>query len=195
MQHPSGDWIIAPKHALLQHDLCDSQYDLHDLRDSQYAPVQETGEKQMKTTMTNLSPGVSRAISMTGEWLKPREPWVVQDAVQSLLARIQNVAGRAYKASLKNNFPKKARRDFIRTIAYLPPDMRINLLLSMAHECGPALDEIVTEKYDARSEPARYNIYATLGSMARYQLLTDIFNDDRLQRVEEILNSQNGARQ
>ena len=147
----------------------------------------------MKTTMANISSDVSRAISMTGEWLRSREPWVIQGAVQSLPERIKNVAIRAHKASPKNDFPKRVRRDLIKTIAYLPPDVRINLLMSMAHECGEALDQIITEEYDVRSEPARYNIYTTLGSMARYQILTDIFKDDRIQKVEEILGKQTGA--
>ena len=141
------------------------------------------------TSMTDLSPSVSRAISMTSEWLKQREPWVIRNAADSLLTRIRDIGIRAYNTSPEGEFPKQARRDLIRITAYLPPDMRINLLRSMAHECGPVLDEIFAGKYDGRSEPARYNIFATLGSIARNQILTDIFNDDRLQRVEEILNN------
>lgn len=141
--------------------------------------------------MTNFPPSVSRALVSTSEWLKGREPWVVRGAVQPLSTRLQDIAVRAYEATSGREFPKRARRDIIQIIAYLPPDVRMGFLLSMARNHGEVLDEIVAGKYDVRSEPSRYNVYATIGSFARRALLSDVFSEERLERVEEILNSRN----
>lgn len=142
--------------------------------------------------MPSFPPSVSRALVSTSEWLRVQEPWVVRGAVQPLSTRLQIIAIRAFEAS-SNDFPKKARRDIIQILAYLPPDVRMGFLLSMARENGEVLDEIVSGKYDARTEPSRYNIYATLGSFARRALLSDVFSDERLTRVEEILNARHGG--
>jgi hypothetical protein len=141
--------------------------------------------------MNTFPPSVSRAIVSTSEWLKGREPWVVRGAVQPLATRLQMIAVRAYEASEGTEFPKRARRDIIQIIAYLPPDVRMGFLLSMARDHGEVLDEIIAGKYDARSEPSRYNLYATIGSFARRALLSDVFSEERLERVEEILNNRN----
>jgi hypothetical protein len=143
--------------------------------------------------MTEFSPSVTRALVSTSEWLKTREPWVVRGAVQPLSTRLQEIAIRAYEANKDGEFPKRARRDIIQIVSYLPPDVRIGFLLSMAKDHGEVLDEIVAGKYDVRSEPSRYNIYATIGSFARRALLSDLFTEERLERVEEILNSRNGG--
>jgi hypothetical protein len=138
--------------------------------------------------MTNFPPSVSRALVSTSEWLKNQETWVVRGAVQPLSTRLQEIAIRAYEASEGKEFPKRARRDIINIVAYLPPDVRMGFLLSMARDHGEVLDEIVAGKYDSRSEPSRYNIYATIGSFARRALLSDVFTEDRLERVEGIMN-------
>jgi hypothetical protein len=141
--------------------------------------------------MASFPPSVSRALVSTSEWLKGREPWVVRGAVQPISTRLQDIAIRAYDVH-GSDFPKKSRRDIIQILAYLPPDVRMGFLLSLARENGEVLDEIVGGKYDARTEPGRYNIYATVGSFARRALLNDVFSDERLERVEEILNSRHG---
>ncbi|HDZ51543.1 hypothetical protein LCGC14_0111870 [marine sediment metagenome] len=139
--------------------------------------------------MSNFPPSVSRALVSTSEWLKVREPWVVKGAVQPLSMRLQQISVRAFEASLKTDeFPKRARRDIIQIVAYLPPDVRMGFLLAMARSNGEVLDEIVAGKYDNRSEPSRYNIYATIGSFARRALLADVFSEDRIERIEKILN-------
>jgi hypothetical protein len=103
--------------------------------------------------------------------------------------RLQQISVRAFEASLKTDeFPKRARRDIIQIVAYLPPDVRMGFLLAMARSNGEVLDEIVAGKYDNRSEPSRYNIYATIGSFARRALLADVFSEDRIERIEKILN-------
>lgn len=143
--------------------------------------------------MTNFSPSVKRALVSTSEWLKGQEPWVVRGAVQPLSTRLQQIAIKAYETSEGKEFPKRARRDIIQIIAYLPPDVRMGFLLSMARENGEVLDEIVAGKYDVRSEPSRYNIYATIGSFARRALLSDVFSEERLERVEGILRKTSGG--
>jgi len=142
--------------------------------------------------MSNFSPNVSRALVSTSEWLKSQEPWVVRGAVQPLSTRLQQIAIKAYEASSGEDFPKRARRDIIQIVAYLPPDVRMGFLLSMARDHGEVLDEIIAGKYDARSEPSRYNIYATIGSFARRAILSDVFTEERLERVEGILNKREG---
>lgn len=139
--------------------------------------------------MSNFPPSVSRALVSTSEWLKGREHWVVKGAVQPLSMRLQQISVKAFEASLKTDeFPKRARRDIIQIVAYLPPDVRMGFLLAMARSNGEVLDEIVAGKYDNRSEPSRYNIYATIGSFARRALLADVFSEDRIERIEKILN-------
>ena len=137
--------------------------------------------------MTNFSPSVSRALVSTTEWLETQEHWVVHGASQPLSARLRDIAVRAHDASHGGEFPRYARRDIIQIIAYLPPNVRMGFLLSMAGRHGEVLDEIMGGKHDVRSEPSRYNIYATIGSFARRALLTDIFTDERMERVEEII--------
>jgi hypothetical protein len=139
--------------------------------------------------MSNFPPSVSRALVSTSEWLKGRETWVVKGAVQPLSLRLQQISVRAFEASMDNDFPKRARRDIIQIVAYLPPDVRMGFLLAMARSNGEVLDEIVAGKYDNRSEPSRYNIYATIGSFARRALLADVFSEDRIERIEKILNN------
>jgi hypothetical protein len=139
--------------------------------------------------MSNFPPSVSRALVSTSEWLKGREHWVVKGAVQPLSMRLQQISVKAFEASLKTDeFPKRARRDIIQIVAYLPPDVRMGFLLAMARSNGEVLDEIVAGKYDNRSEPSRYNIYATIGSFARRALLADVFSEERIERIEKILN-------
>ncbi|MFX4300048.1 hypothetical protein [Pseudosulfitobacter pseudonitzschiae] len=116
---------------------------------------------------------------------------MVRGAVQPLSTRVQDIAIRAFEAS-SGDIPKKVRRDIIQILAYLPPDVRMGFLLSMARENGDVLDDIISAKYDVRTEPSRYNLYATVGSFARRALLSDVFSDERLQRVEEILNARHG---
>ena len=139
--------------------------------------------------MSQLPPSVLRALVSTSEWLKTREPWVVRGAVYPLASRLQSVSIRAFEASAPGAFPKRARRDIIQVVAYLPPDVRMGFLLSMARNHGEALDEIVGAPYDERTEPARYNIYATVGIFARRALLADVFSEDRLKHVEELLEA------
>ena len=103
--------------------------------------------------MSNFPPSVSRALVSTSEWLKGRETWVVKGAVQPLSLRLQQISVRAFEASMDNDFPKRARRDIIQIVAYLPPDVRMGFLLAMARSNGEVLDEIVAGKYDNRSEP------------------------------------------
>lgn len=141
--------------------------------------------------MPSFPPSVSRALVSTSEWLRTQEPWVVRGAVQPLSTRVQDIAIRAFDAS-NGELPKKVRRDIIQILAYLPPDVRMGFLLSMARENGHVLDDIISGKYDVRTEPSRYNIYATVGSFARRALLSDVFSEERLQRVEEILNARRG---
>lgn len=138
--------------------------------------------------MSNFPPTVTRAIVSTTEWLQEREPWVVQGDVYQLSSRLQAISARAYAVSQTTDFPKRARRDIIQVAAYLPPAVRMGFLISMAENHPDALDEILAGKYDLRSEPSRHNIFATMGSFARRALLGDIFSDDRLERVEAMLN-------
>lgn len=143
--------------------------------------------------MTNFPPSVSRALVSTSEWLKDKEPWVVRGAVQPLSTRLQEISIRAFDASRTGEFPKRARREIIQIAAYLPPNVRMGFLLSLARSRGEVLNEIIGGRYDARSEPWRYNIYATIGSFARRALLSDVFTDERLERVEGILNNRKGG--
>lgn len=137
--------------------------------------------------MTSYPPSVTRALASTSEWLKSREPWVVGGAVQPLSTRLQQIAIRAHEAN-SDGITKRARRDIIQIIAYLPPDVRMGFLLNMARENGAALDDVLGGRYDSRSEPSRYNLYTTIGSFARRTLLADVFSEDRLDRVEALLN-------
>lgn len=138
--------------------------------------------------MASFPPPVTKALVSTTEWLKGREPWVVRGAVQPLSGRLQSIAVKIAEKHAGQEFPKRAKRDIIQIIAYLPPEVRIGFLLSMARDHGEILDEILSGKYDMRTEPSRYNIYTTLGSFARRALLADIFSEDRLERVESIIN-------
>lgn len=143
--------------------------------------------------MTDFPPGISRALVSTSEWLKSQETWVAKGAVEPLSNRLQELAVIGYEKSEGDEFPKRARRDIIQIISYLPPDVRMSLLLTMARDHGEALNAIIAGKYDARTEPSRYNIYATIGSFARRALLGDVFKEERLERVEGILNKKRGA--
>lgn len=143
--------------------------------------------------MTTFPSSVSRALVSTSEWLKIQEPWVVRGAVQPISTQLQMIAIKAYDVSNGTTFPKRARRDIIQIIAYLPPDVRIGFLLSLSRNRPEIMDEIISGEYDARTEPSRYNIFATMGSFARRALLSDVFSDERLERVEKYLKEQRDA--
>lgn len=134
----------------------------------------------------DMADSVKRALTQTSKWLDEYEHWVVPTAGPSLASRLQEITSKAYE---KNGaIPTRAQRDIITILSYTPVNERLGFLLSMAQRDGAALDALLSpDKFDRRLEPFRFNIYATMGGYARRLLLNEIFSDERIERVQAIM--------
>lgn len=133
---------------------------------------------------------VTRAIIQTSEWLRVQEHWVVRGQVADLGDRLQSATSLAHQlgsASRTGQMPPKLRRDLLLILAYLPADIRIGFLISMSERDPEALEGLLSSTYDPKTEPALHNIISTIGGLARHGLLSDIFTQERMDRVERVV--------
>jgi hypothetical protein len=79
------------------------------------------------------------------------------------------------------------RRDLPFILAYLPADIRIGFLISMSDRDPDALEALLAAPYDPKAEPALHNIVSTIGGLARHGILSDIFTQERMDRVERVV--------
>lgn len=133
---------------------------------------------------------VTRAIIQASEWLKSQEHWVVRGQVADLGDRLQAATSLAYQigsGTRIGQMPRKMRRDLLFVLAYLPADIRIGFLVSMADQDPEALEALLSAPYDRDAEPVLHNIVSTIGGLARHGILSDIFTQERMDRVEQVV--------
>jgi len=133
---------------------------------------------------------VTRAIIQASEWLKSQEHWVVRGQVADLGDRLQSATSLAYQlrsGTRVGQMPSKMRRDLLFILAYLPADIRIGFLISMSERDPEALEALLKAPYDPKAEPALHNIVSTIGGLARHGILSDIFTQERMDRVERVV--------
>ncbi len=133
---------------------------------------------------------VTRAIIQASEWLKSQEHWVVRGQVADLGDRLQSATSLAYQIGVGTRvrqMPPKMRRDLLFILAYLPADIRIGFLISMSDRDPDALEALLAAPYDPKAEPALHNIVSTIGGLARHGILSDIFTQERMDRVERVV--------
>lgn len=140
---------------------------------------------------------VTRAIIQASEWLKSQEHWVVRGQVADLGDRLQSATSLAYQIGVGTRvgkMPPKMRRDLLFILAYLPADIRIGFLISMSERDPEALEALLRAPYDPKAEPALHNIVSTIGGLARHGILSDIFTQERMDRVERIVRDAGNVR-
>lgn len=139
---------------------------------------------------------VTRAIIQASEWLKSQEHWVVRGQVADLGDRLQSATSLAYQIGAGTRvglMPPKMRRDLLFILAYLPADIRIGFLISMSERDPEALEGLLNGVYDPKAEPALHNIVSTIGGLARHGILSDIFTQERMDRVERVVREASGV--
>lgn len=140
--------------------------------------------------MRPFPPAVTQAIIQTAEWLRAQEDWVLRGQVADIGDRLQNITGLAHelgKEAQGGGIDKRVRSEILHILSYLPADIRIGYLISMSEQDPDALESLLGTDYDARREPAFYNVVQTIGALARHGILSDIFTRERMDRVERLL--------
>lgn len=104
----------------------------------------------------------------------------VGDQLQELVDRIYMARGR---------IPSAHRRDFLFVMCYLPSNLRLSVIFSLAEINPDALDDLLGSAYDVKTEPAYHNVVTTIGAFARQAMIADIFSRERIERIERLLAS------
>ena len=86
------------------------------------------------------------------------------------------------------------RQQVLRILAYLPADLRLSCLIDLATRDPDALDDLFAGRIAPEYERFRFNIICSLGAFARHGLVEEVFTNERIQAVGEIMRKQAAAR-
>jgi len=64
----------------------------------------------------------------------------------------------------------------------------------MSERDPEALEALLRAPYDPKAEPALHNIVSTIGGLARHGILSDIFTQERMDRVEQLVRGASQVR-
>lgn len=86
------------------------------------------------------------------------------------------------------------RQQVLRLLAYLPADMRLSCLIDLSTRDPDALDDLFAGRIAPEYERFRFNIICSLGAFARHGLIEEVFTDERIRAVGEIMRKQDDAK-
>lgn len=135
----------------------------------------------------DLEEGIEEAILAAARLLETQEPWALRDSSLRAGHRLLSLLFAIIEARPSADLPHGVKRETLNVLPYLSADVRLGILCRLAADAPDLVDSLMSGQPDARMEPARYNVFHTLGSFARMALLSDIFTEERLDRIRDVI--------
>lgn len=138
-----------------------------------------------------LAPTLRTALVTASEEISEAEAWVPPFTEKSV-STIPRLMAVIFAASQILKPSGKARRllraKSVMILAYLPADLRLSAIISIARRDSDALDDLFTGPIPSSHEIYRYNLLSSLGVFARHGLVEEVFTQDRIREVGGVVD-------
>lgn len=138
-----------------------------------------------------LAPTLRTALVTASEEISEAETWVppFTDRSMSTIPRLMAVIFAASRLLSPAGRPRHMlRAKSVRILAYLPADLRLSAVISIARRDPDALDDLFTGPVPDSHEIYRYNLLSSLGIFARHGLVEEVFTQERVRDVGKVVD-------